>query len=187
MESRYSPPGRREESSFDTFLYKNDFDFSVHCHPEYELTYIISGEGTRIVGSQVENFYSNDLILLGSYLPHGWRNHEHSMETASASVIQWKEDFLGPNWYDIKEFGLVKNLHLLAGKGIKFSEQTALGVKDKFLSITAQAPLDKLITFLKILRELAYVQEYTIICEGEVDHYNREYVFLEERKEDLKK
>ena len=59
-----------------SFLYRNfklpTFDAAFHFHPEFELTHIRKGEGQRYVGAQVEDFYDDDLIFLGSNLPHCW-------------------------------------------------------------------------------------------------------------------
>jgi quercetin dioxygenase-like cupin family protein len=43
-----------------------------HHHPEYELVLILKGKGKRMVGDSIDQFKPNDLILVGSYLPHAW-------------------------------------------------------------------------------------------------------------------
>ena len=52
------------------------FPFHWHYHPEFELTYIVRGNGTRWIGNHVEEYTSGDLILVGSNLPHGWYSDE---------------------------------------------------------------------------------------------------------------
>ena len=50
------------------------FQNSWHYHKELELVYVIKGEGTRFVGDNIEDFKTDDLVLLGANLPHRWKN-----------------------------------------------------------------------------------------------------------------
>ena len=44
-----------------------------HLHEEVELTLIIEGEGSRLVGDRVDRFSAPCLVLVGPNLPHYWR------------------------------------------------------------------------------------------------------------------
>src|SRR5690554_3786715 len=94
-----------ESSSFKVSQYsKMEFDSPWHYHPEFELTYILSSQGVRYVGNTIENFYENDLVLLGPNLPHCWKNADHQPQVASAIVIQWKDNLLGNALTENTEF-----------------------------------------------------------------------------------
>ena len=49
-------------------------DSSWHYHAQYELLLITKSTGIRFVGDSVSQFYPGDLVLVGPYLPHLWRN-----------------------------------------------------------------------------------------------------------------
>ena len=71
------------------------FDAPFHFHPEYELTFIVRGSGSRYVGMNAEPFYAGDLILLGPNLPHCWINYpEEDGSDVKAYVVQFSENML---------------------------------------------------------------------------------------------
>lgn len=156
-----------ENNSFKAFIQvKKEFDFPFHYHPEFELTYILSSRGVRYTGNQFENFRENDLVFLGPYLPHCWKNPDENQEVASALVIQWKDDLLGEAWLNRKEFIAIRRLHELSAKGIKFSQNTALAVKHQLLEIVEDpSAFGKIMRLLNVLNQLASTHDYNVICQ----------------------
>jgi len=65
----------------DSFLVfdreKDDFEFPIHFHPEYELNFIKNGKGVRrLVGDSLEEIDDVELVLVGPNLVHGWQLHK---------------------------------------------------------------------------------------------------------------
>src|SRR5471030_2629123 len=80
---------------------KRAFDGPYHFHPEYELTSIIKGTGKRYVGSNMQDFFAGDLVLLGPNLPHCWKQEAGSEQMeAGAIVVQFNADFLGADFFN---------------------------------------------------------------------------------------
>lgn len=50
---------------------------TFHQSNEWELSYIITGSGTRIIGDVMETFSKGEIILLPPNLSHGWYFDEH--------------------------------------------------------------------------------------------------------------
>ena len=65
------------------------FEFYWHYHPEFELTYIVSGRGIRLVGDSQEAFGSGDLVLLGPNLPHTWVSDSRNDGGCVAVVLKF--------------------------------------------------------------------------------------------------
>lgn len=85
------------------------FDFYWHFHSEYEITLITRGYGKRFVSNCVEEFYSQDLVLLGKNIPHTWKSEDIDCKKVSATVIQFSDSVLKallkfPEFLKIKEF-----------------------------------------------------------------------------------
>lgn len=145
-----------ESQSEEAFVAKIDqfsqFYNKWHFHPELELTHIVKGRGTRFIGDHIEYFEDGDLILVGSNLPHVWKNQNDDSELAVAQVVQFLPSFLGNDMVRKIEFKNVQNLIAQSTYGLKIVGIT----KDQVLLyldflFKANNSLDRLITLIRIL------------------------------------
>lgn len=62
------------KSEKDALIYQEDtgvaFYEQLHQHEEIQISYIIKGSGTLIVGDSISVFNENDIIVIGKNLPH---------------------------------------------------------------------------------------------------------------------
>lgn len=172
MRPQYEAILPMENSSFKAFIpVKKEFNFPFHYHPEYELLYILSSKGIRYTGNQFENFEENDFVLLGPFLPHCWKNPVDHQGMASAIVIQWNADLLGDNWLEKKEFSAIKGLLQNSAKGIKFPVDVALKLKPQLLQLIEEpSSFEKMIRLVRILGELAAVNNFKMLCKEDVSN-----------------
>lgn len=59
----------------------------VHEHPLWELSYIISGRGQRVMGSKEEPFRKGEVVLVPPDLPHGWLFSQHDKKIENISIF----------------------------------------------------------------------------------------------------
>lgn len=141
------------------------FQYPWHYHPEYELTFILKGQGVRYVGNSIENFFDGDLVLMGPNLPHCWINSPEHTESVGAIVIYLNDKFLEKTWMESCEFDAIRRLLNYSTWGIKFDKAVALKLKDKCLNLLQMPPFERMIALLQILNELALTTEYHFLCE----------------------
>jgi AraC-like DNA-binding protein/quercetin dioxygenase-like cupin family protein len=143
-----------------------EFYYPWHYHPELELAYILNGKGVRYVGNSIENFYEDDLVLLGSNLPHTW-NTTGQDEPVTAIVVYLKADFFDHIWMKSIEFEPIRKLLNSMSKGIKVDKEVALRLKENFFSLLKASPFEKLMILLQILQHLTYNPSFRFLCEQE--------------------
>ncbi|MGB5434492.1 MAG: AraC family transcriptional regulator [Maribacter sp.] len=175
MKAQYEKITGSGESSFNAFVYENEnFDAPWHFHAEYELTYIEKGKGIRYVGNSVEKFEEGDLVLLGSNLPHCWKNSPQNTTQVKSLVFQWDDHLLGSDWLLRNEFKTIRAVLNKASEGIKFNEKYAQGISEKLKEIMDFPPFTKLIGFLQLLEELSTTHEMeTLTTSGFLPNLNR--------------
>ncbi|NMH87924.1 AraC family transcriptional regulator [Flavivirga algicola] len=165
MKAQFEKIAAPLENSFKSFIYEDKrFDAPWHFHPEFELTYIVKGKGIRYVGNNIQKFEEGDFVLIGSNLPHCWKNTETNEGFVESIIFQWDENLLGNDWILKREFSEIKKLLHRASKGIKFHKKTAEKHLERLKNILEQTPFKKMIGFLEFLEELSHVKEYEILC-----------------------
>lgn len=157
---------------------KQEFDFPWHHHPEFELTYISNSQGVRYVGNSIENFYENDLVLLGSNLPHCWINSGDQEIPSRAIVVYMNKDLV--QWLSDEQFSEVSALFERSNQGIKFGSNIALKVKSKLYDLLDGNPFEKYIVLLQILQELSVTHEFRLLSQQgfsyELNYVNNERI-----------
>lgn len=153
-----------EQGLTSSFLYRSiklpAFEAAFHFHPEFELTHIKKGEGQRYVGSQVEDFEKDDLILLGSNLPHCWISKPLANDgLVEATVIQFKADFLGNDFLNLPEMKRVSNLLSKSKTGLKIVGNTQKVVLEEINKMPQLREYQRLVVLLGVLGILSESQE----------------------------
>jgi AraC-like DNA-binding protein len=131
------------------------FEFKWHYHPEYELTFIVKGNGMRLVGDSYLPFQAGDLVLLGSGIPHTWESDVSSQETVAAIVIQFSEDFI-VNFMNSEAFFKIKKLLETSVRGVFFSISSAKEIELQMMTIASEKGVRQITTLLSILNDLTF-------------------------------
>ena len=136
------------------------FDVPWHYHPEYELTYILRGDGRRFVGDHVESFVAGDLVLIGPDMPHFWRSDEDYYQDeptlqAEWVVVQFPIAFSQAVLANLPEASTVTDLLNRPRYGLRFSPAASARMAQEIDQLTAQMGLNQVLSVLHILDQLA--------------------------------
>jgi AraC-like DNA-binding protein len=131
-------------------------DHTWHCHPEYELAYVVSSGGTRFVGDSIQHYEPGDLVLLGPDLPHCWSDepNEHSASLPELIVLQFRQTSFGQGFFDLEESRPLKELLQRSDVGLRFAGKIAGEVAALMRIAVQQDGLDRLLSVLTCLNML---------------------------------
>ncbi|QDT65120.1 Arabinose operon regulatory protein [Calycomorphotria hydatis] len=138
----------------------------LHSHPEYELTYVEKGSGTRIVGDSIDTYRDNDLVLVGPHLPHLWQSDEFlgkRYDQHPAIVMQFTGDFLGERFFDLPEMKRIKDMLSAASRGLWFDITSSKTLVNMINQMPAESPELRIIHVLECLRELSLVESPRVL------------------------
>ena len=133
------------------------FEFHWHYHPEYELIYIVSGRGKRLVGDSYENFQEGDMVLLGSNLSHTWVSELCEQDKCIAIVIQFTQNFIEPLLH-YPEFSGFENILYKSNRGLKIIDKHPAELTVLLQQLCNKSGLDAFIDLLQIFKRILYTK-----------------------------
>ncbi|MRI01211.1 helix-turn-helix domain-containing protein [Kriegella sp. EG-1] len=132
----------------------------IHSHKNFELNYITSGVGRRIVGDNISGFEKGDLVLLGPNLPHCWELLDsEGDEEPTCIVTHFSENIIDSDFFQMPELEKVVDLLKLSNRGIRFKLEDDSEIKNILESMSNSNGLEYYIGLLKIFNNLIKVED----------------------------
>ena len=140
-----------------------------HYHPEYELVLVTKSTGRRMVGDNIGYFEEDDLVFMGSLLPHVWVNDPKFIQGeagyfAEAIVIHFTEDFLGGNILDIPEMEDFRKFLRLSKRGIGIRGKAREEINTIMVKMPGMNGLRRLSSLLSIFDILSGSIEFDLLA-----------------------
>ncbi|MBS2100973.1 AraC family transcriptional regulator [Carboxylicivirga linearis] len=131
---------------------------TIHQSNDWELSYVIIGSGTRVVGDNMETFSKGEIILLPPNLAHGWyfdeNVHDKHGKIENITII-FPDSFLDKCANTFPE--LVSCIKSLKGitKGMSLKGELLSSIQRLMYSMTLQNNLEQLTTLLQIISHIS--------------------------------
>lgn len=158
------------------------FDYPTHYHPDYELNLVMNSKGKRIIGDSISEFGSLDLVLIGPNLPHKWQGEIE--EGNHVVTIQFHDQLLDYPILTKRLFNPIKELLQRSSRGIEFSDETKVIMKNKILDMTRTQGFDTALQFLSILYELSVSRNQRLLADP---HFSPNELALETKSRRINK
>jgi AraC-like DNA-binding protein len=148
-----------------------------HYHPEFEIVLIKKSVGKKYVGSSISEFEPDDLCVIGSLLPHFYKNTQEyygsdSEMEASSYVIHFREDCFGEAFWGLPEVTRVQDLLLRSKKGLQFGKTVAQQAKPLIAALFQKEATARIIAFLEIIHLLSCTKDYTYLNANSIELRN---------------
>lgn len=162
-----------------------------HYHPEIELVHFHKGSGTQFVGDHIKRFFPDDIVLVGSNLPHYWRfdtdvDCSEASFTPVSTVVHFMPDFWGQKFLDLTENKPIKSVLEKAARGLLLTGSLKSEVAGEIGSLNHAEGPERIIALMKILHAIYRSEEFTILSsvgyqnillDSENDRINNIYEF----------
>jgi AraC-like DNA-binding protein len=163
-----------EDATWNYFYRRMDeaIPFNWHYHLEFELTLTVNSAGQRYVGDNIEAYGDNDLVLLGSNLPHAWMSQDklNRQQPHLAHVFWIRPDWIHTLIDNLLELKHFKPMLAASNRGIAFSHDTAMTVRGLVEDLRKLSPSARLVRFIEVLSVLAEDTEHRLLCAPRAEH-----------------
>lgn len=135
-------------------------DARIHSHKNFELNFITSGSGRRIVGDNISGFDTGDLVLLGPNLPHCWEalDFDNGMDPFCI-VTHFSEDIINSDFFKMPELEKVVDLLKQSSTGLRFKLGDDRHIRKSLEKMTQLQGLEYYIEMLRIFNFLLQIED----------------------------
>ncbi|TDU43097.1 AraC family transcriptional regulator [Gelidibacter sediminis] len=139
----------------DAFVYQYDkevaFYDKLHQHEEIQLSLILEGTGTLLVGDTVNYYTKGDVLVIGSNLPHVFKSDVDNSATSQMLTLFFTKQSFGPDFFKLEELKELQPFFERSIHGFKMtSNQEAL--KALFLQLEEASKLNQFLILLQLIK-----------------------------------
>ncbi|WP_343329662.1 AraC family transcriptional regulator [Polaribacter staleyi] len=132
----------------------------IHSHKNFEINYVTSGKGRRIIGDNISDFEKGDLVLIGSDLPHCWDLQDsETNKTPTYIVTHFSENIYNSDFFKMSELKKVALLLKEAKNGIRFKVKDDVEIHQILLEMLETSGLEYYIKLLKLFDFLIKIED----------------------------
>ncbi|MCK0130025.1 AraC family transcriptional regulator [Flavobacteriaceae bacterium F08102] len=125
-----------------------------HQHKEIQLSHIVYGEGTLLIGDSVHHYQAGDFLLIGGNLPHVFRSEVIPGKDTLMYSLFFDEHAFGTYFFTLNEFNTLQPVLANSKYGVKINSHKEV-LKKLFLALKHADPLERFILCMKILQTIS--------------------------------
>jgi len=135
-------------------------DDNIHSHKNFELNFIASGAGRRIVGDNISRFERGDLVLMGPNLPHCWEVLDFEKHAEPSCIVtHFSEDIANSDFFNMPELEKVVDLLKQSERGLWFKLKNHKDIHSILEKMTQLEGLEYYIEMLKVFHLLVLTED----------------------------
>ncbi|MDV7187689.1 AraC family transcriptional regulator [Lutibacter sp. TH_r2] len=139
----------------------NTFYEKLHQHKEIQISLVISGEGTFVIGDYVGAFKANDIFVIGENLPHVFKQDDAFKGKTEMVSIFFSKNSYGEHFFELPEFDHMQLLLNDIGLGVRIKSNKK-ELSELINTIKTQVKFNQFLSFLHILNLLSESKRETL-------------------------
>lgn len=167
-------PKETQESFVVKYFDYPYFPTPWHYHPEFEIVLVTESVGKRYIGDSITDFEKNDLAIIGSNLPHTYKNDDSylqkdSTKRAKSIVIHFSKNSLGHDFLSLPEAKQISYLLDNCKGGFDIKGKTNKKVRKIMKKMLDQKgilrwqSLLKVLTLISVSEDLAQISNANLV------------------------
>lgn len=146
------------KTEHDSLIYQEDIGSALyeklHQHKEIQISYVVKGEGTLIVGNSITTFCSGDVFVIGSYVPHVFKSTIEYLHSTVIKSIFFTSASFGVDFFDTAALEELSPLFEKISRGIRL-KSSRTEIAELFETFKNASKLNQVVVFLTLLSEIS--------------------------------
>jgi len=159
------PESKERSFHFDHVKIYWDEQVTFHEQKSWELSYVITGSGQRIIGDTIEPFSRNEIILIPPNIPHCWSFDELDADDSGKIeniTITFSDLFLGNCKVTFPELDNIINKVLQNKEAISFKGNALIRLQNLLITMKTESEIEKISSFIKVLALISSPENNTV-------------------------
>ncbi|MBJ6367736.1 AraC family transcriptional regulator [Snuella sedimenti] len=148
-------PFKIPKPELDALVYQVDLDIAfydqLHQHEEIQLSLVVEGEGTLIVGDTINDYAKGDILVIGSNLPHVFKSDLNVDRKSHMLTLFFTKTAFGTHFFNLEELHELEPFFKRAAHGFKVTSNKA-AMRDLFFKLETASKLNRFIILLELLK-----------------------------------
>lgn len=152
------------KSKRDSLILQEDkervFYSQLHQHKEIQISLILNGQGSLVVGNTVNRYKEGNLLVFGSNLPHVLKSDENVAEDSHMITLFFTKESFGIGFFEIEELKRLQSFFKKAENGFKISASKR--IIHHFETLFKASKIDRFIGFINLLKQVNVSKSETL-------------------------
>jgi len=142
----------------EAFVYQEDeesyFYDKLHQHEEIQISWIVKGEGTLVIGDSVSDYQQDDILVFGSNLSHVFKSDIIANEKSLMLSLFFSKNAFGKNFFNLKAFEPLHSFFSKSDYGFKVVSNK-ITISSLFSKLKEASKLECFILLFEVLQVIS--------------------------------
>ncbi|MDC6365869.1 MULTISPECIES: AraC family transcriptional regulator [Flavobacteriaceae] len=143
------PKPKNEALVYQVDMEKAFYD-QLHQHAEIQISYILKGEGSLIVGDSINEYKSGDILVIGGYIPHAFKSDVNAFPISEMYTLFFDINSFGKDFFHITDLTLTREFFKKSEYGMRILSNRE-AIIEEFNKLPAQNKVEQIATLLMIM------------------------------------
>lgn len=143
-------PKPEKESLVYQVDYETVFYDQLHQHEEIQISYVVEGTGSLIVGDTINNYNKDDVLIIGENVPHVFKSDTNILKKSLMLSLFFTKSSFGKDFFKIPEFNRIQKIVEESQYGLKVLSNQNIFHK-YFIELESRTKIQRIASLLLIL------------------------------------
>lgn len=163
---KYYPRRDGQPFHFDHVHIRADQQVPLHQQETWELSYIITGSGARVIGDVIESFFEGEVILIPPNIPHCWsfdaKEHDDQGKIENITIVI-DDGFLETSKTLFPDMTIIMNEIQQNQNAVSFGGDILIQLQQLMKEMVPQNNIERIASFIKLMELVSYGKQMRVV------------------------